>query len=192
MKNIDKEKIKQAVTMILEALGDNPDREGLKDTPDRVARMYEEVFKGMLYSNDEIAEMFGKCFELTDNNNLVTVRDIPIFSYCEHHLALMYNMKVSIAYLPKDKVIGLSKIERIADMVGKRLQLQEKIGEDIAEILQKATGSNDVMVIVEGEHSCMTARGIRSNGAITRTSTIKGLFREDFNLRKEAYDLLSI
>lgn len=137
------------------------------------------------------ADKFCKCFD-TDNNDLVVVQDIPIFSYCEHHLALMYNMTVSIAYIPNGKVLGLSKFARIADMVGKRLQLQERIGSDIAEIVQMATGSNDVLVVVQGEHSCMTARGIKSRGAKTRTATIRGQFENNVDLRKEAYSLMSL
>jgi GTP cyclohydrolase I len=188
---IDKIRIEKAVREILEALGDDPDREGLKETPKRVAKMYQEVFEGMNYRNEEIAEKFCKCFD-TDNNDLVVVQDIPIFSYCEHHMALMYNMTVSIAYIPRGKVLGLSKFARIADMVGKRLQLQERIGSDIAEIIQLATGSQDVLVVVEGEHSCMTARGIKSRGSKTRTATIRGLFKSNVELRKEAYSLMSL
>lgn len=188
---IDKELIEKSVRNILVALGDNPDREGLKETPKRVAKMYMEVFEGMNYTNEEIAEKFSKCFE-TNNNDLVVVKDIPIFSYCEHHLALMYNMSVSIAYIPNGKVLGLSKFARIADMVGKRLQLQEKIGSDIAEIIELATGSKDVLVVVEGEHSCMTARGIKSRGSKTRTATIRGQFESNYELRKETYSLMSL
>lgn len=188
---VDKLRIEKAVREILEALGDDPEREGLKETPKRVAKMYEEVFDGMNYTNKQLAEKFCKCFE-TDNNDLVVIKDIPIFSYCEHHMALMYNMTVSVAYIPNGKVLGLSKFARIADMVGKRLQLQERIGSDIAEIIQLATGSNDVLVVVEGEHSCMTARGIKSRGAKTRTATIRGLFDTNVDLRKEAYSLMSL
>lgn len=188
---IDKLRIEKAVREILESLGDDPEREGLKETPKRVAKMYEEVFEGMNYTNKQLAEKFCKCFE-TDNNDLVVIKDIPIFSYCEHHMALMYNMTVSVAYIPNGKVLGLSKFARIADMVGKRLQLQERIGSDIAEIIQIATGSNDVLVVVEGEHSCMTARGIKSRGAKTRTATIRGLFDTNVDLRKEAYSLMSL
>ena len=181
---IDKEAIKMHIRGILEALGDNPDREGLKDTPDRVARMYEEVFQGMNYTNDELAVMFDKTFEddveyETDSKDMVVVRDIDIFSYCEHHIALMYDMKVTVAYIPAGKVIGLSKIARIADMVSRRLQLQERIGSDIAEIMQKITGSEDVAVIIEGSHSCMTARGIKKPGATTCTTTLRGRFKTD-------------
>lgn len=181
---IDTEAIKEHIRGILIALGDNPDREGLKETPERVARMYEEVFEGMNYTNHEIAEMFCKTFsEELDyeegGQDMVMVRDIDIFSYCEHHMALMYDMKVTVAYLPKGKVIGLSKIARIADMVGKRLQLQERIGSDIAEILQEILGCEDVAVIIEGTHSCMSARGIKKSAATTKTFTLRGRFKED-------------
>ena len=190
-KTIDTDKIEVAVRMLLEALGDDPNREGLVETPKRVAKMYNEVFEGMKYTNDEIAEMFSKCFT-TDNDDLVVVQDIPIFSYCEHHMALMYNMTVSIAYIPNGKVLGLSKFSRIAEMVGKRLQLQEKIGSDIADIIEKATGSKDVLVVVQGEHSCMTARGIKSRGSKTRTAAIRGRFKDNSDLRKETYSLMSL
>ena len=190
-KTIDTDKIEVAVRMLLEALGDDPNREGLVETPKRVAKMYNEVFEGMKYTNDEIAEMFSKCFT-TENDDLVVVKDIPIFSYCEHHMALMYNMTVSIAYIPNGKVLGLSKFSRIAEMVGKRLQLKEKIGSDIADIIEKATGSKDVLVVVQGEHSCMTARGIKSRGSKTRTAAIRGRFKDNSDLRKETYSLMSL
>ena len=181
---IDTEAIKEHVRGILVALGDDPEREGLKETPERVAKMYEEVFEGMNYTNHEIAQMFDKTFdqdlELSGkSDDMVYVRDIEIFSYCEHHLALMYDMRVSVAYLPKGKVLGLSKIARIADMVGKRLQLQERIGSDIAEIMELATDSHDVAVIIEGCHSCMTARGIKKTNAMTTTTTLRGLLIYD-------------
>lgn len=182
---IDKDAIREHIKGILIALGDDPEREGLKDTPDRVARMYEEVFEGMNYTNDEIAEMFDKSFEQPgcESSDMVLVKDIEVFSYCEHHLALMYDMKVSVAYIPNGKVLGLSKIARIADMVAKRLQLQERIGTDIAYIMSKVTGSDDVAVVIEGCHSCMTARGIKNNGAKTVTTTLKGKFADDDRLQ---------
>ncbi|MDD6762654.1 MAG: GTP cyclohydrolase I FolE [Clostridiales bacterium] len=189
-KEFDHEKIKSAVRALIEALGDDPEREGLKETPDRVARMYDEVFEGMRYTNNDIAQMFNKCFEDVHSNDLVLVKDIEVFSYCEHHLALMYNMKCHVGYIPNGKVIGLSKIARICDMVSKRLQLQERICADIADIMQKVCETEDVIVIVEGEHSCMTARGIKSRGAKTRTSAIRGLFESDYELRHEVYELL--
>ncbi|MBE5925001.1 MAG: GTP cyclohydrolase I FolE [Lachnospiraceae bacterium] len=189
---IDQEAIKKHIKGIIEALGDDPNREGLKDTPDRVARMYAEVFDGMNYTNDEIAQMYSKCFEITDDGkqDMVVVRDIDVFSYCEHHLALMYDMKVSVAYIPKGKVIGLSKIARIADLVAKRLQLQERIGTDIAEIIQKATNSPDVAVYIEGTHSCMSARGIKKSAATTVTTTFRGQFENDINMQNKLMLLL--
>lgn len=187
----DREKIMKAVTMIIEAIGDDPTREGLIGTPDRVARMYEEIYEGMAYSNDQIAEMFSTCFETSeDNDSLVTITDIPVFSSCEHHLALMYDMSVSIGYIPtKGRVIGLSKAARIAEMCAHRLQLQEKLGEDIAEVIKKVTGSDDVIVVIKGKHSCMTSRGVKSP-AVTKTATIHGRFRTVSDLRKEFYSLL--
>ena len=185
---IDTAAIKEHIRGIIVALGDDPEREGLKDTPERVARMYEEVFEGMNYTNEEVAEMFNKTFEQeldleSSENDVVVVKDIDIFSHCEHHLALMYDMKVTVAYVPNGKVIGLSKIARICDMVSKRLQLQERIGSDIAEVMQKVTGSEDVAVLVEGCHSCMSARGIKKSNAKTFTTTLRGRFRTDMALQ---------
>lgn len=182
--------IKESIRNIITALGDDPDRPGLVETPDRVARMYDEVFEGMRYTNDEIAEMFDKCFEEPEAKDLVLMKDINAFSYCEHHLALMYNMKVSVAYIPDGRVIGLSKIARIVDMVCKRLQLQERIGSDIADILEKILHTHDIMVVIEGEHSCMTARGIKKPGTVTNSAVLRGLFKENGNLRNEVYSLL--
>lgn len=190
MKSIDTEKIKQAVTMLLEALGDDPEREGLKETPKRVAKMYQEVFEGMCYTNSEIAQMFNKCFEDTTTGDLVVIENIPVFSYCEHHIALMYDMKVSVGYIPKGKVIGLSKVARIADMCAKRLQLQERIGTDIYEVLREVLGTEDIIVVIEGSHSCMTARGIKKVGSLTKTACCKGLFRDNNDLRTEFYNLI--
>lgn len=187
MKEIDTEAVAYHIRGLLEALGDDPDREGLKETPERVARMYEEVFEGMKYTNEEIAQMFDKTFSEDEEGgadrygDMVVVKDIDIFSYCEHHLALMYDMKVTVAYVPNGKVIGLSKIARIADMVAKRLQLQERIGTDIADIITQVTGSEDVAVYIEGCHSCMTARGIRKTNTKTYTQTLRGRFQNESN-----------
>lgn len=186
---IDKEAIKEHVRGILIALGDDPYREGLVETPDRVARMYEEVFEGMNYTNDELAEMFGKTFAedgvARQAGDMVFVKDIEVFSYCEHHMALMYDMKVSVAYIPNGRVLGLSKIARIADMVAKRLQLQERIGSDIAYVISKAAGTEDVAVMIEAHHSCMTARGIKKPGSKTMTTTLRGRFESDTALQNK-------
>lgn len=188
---IDKEAIEFHIKEILKALGDDPEREGLKDTPKRVARMYEEVFEGMNYSNDDIVKMFDKTFEeedyYNDSKDMVVVKDIEIFSYCEHHMALMYDMKVTVAYLPKKRIIGLSKIARIADMVGKRLQLQERIGSDIAYVMSKIIESEDVAVIIEASHSCMTARGIKKTSAKTLSTTFRGAFQGNTELQNKLF-----
>lgn len=184
---IDQKAIEEHIRGILVALGDDPEREGIKDTPQRVARMYAEVFEGMNYSNAELAEMFAKSFEVPSKSeeDMVVVKDIEVFSYCEHHLALMYDMKVTVAYIPRGRVIGLSKIARIADMVAKRLQLQERIGTDIAEVISLATGSPDVAVYIEGNHSCMTARGIKKPSAKTVTTTFRGRFEKEMDLQNK-------
>lgn len=182
---IDQRAIEEHIRGILTALGDDPDREGLKDTPKRVAQMYAEVFEGMNYTNHEIAEMFGKTFEEgfelhpDESGRVVVMKDIDMFSYCEHHMALMYDMKATVAYIPKGKVIGLSKIARVCDMVGRRLQLQEKIGRDIADIMTEITGSEDVAVTLEACHSCVTARGIKKTNTRTFTAELRGQFRTD-------------
>lgn len=193
---IDKQAVKEHIRGLLIALGDDPDREGLKETPDRVARMYEEVFAGMNYSNEEIAHMFDKSFtddfsEVSGSDDIVLVKDIDIFSYCEHHLALMYDMQVSVAYIPKGRVLGLSKIARIADMASKRLQLQERIGADIAQIMTIASGSDDVAVIIKGCHSCMSARGIKKEQSSTVTTTFTGNFKTDVDLQNRLYMMLN-
>ncbi len=187
---MDLKKIEYHVRGILEAIGEDVDREGLKDTPKRVARMYEEVFSSISLTNDEIADILDVTFdehEIYENKqkDMVFIKDIDIFSYCEHHMALMYNMKVTVGYLPKGRVIGLSKIARIAQMVSKRLQLQERIGNDILYIMKKITGSDDVAIMITGDHSCMTARGVKNIGATTVTTALSGKFETDGNLLNE-------
>ena len=190
---IDTKAIEEHIRGILIALGDDPDREGLKETPQRVARMYTEVFEGMNYSNAEIAEMFNKSFEQQGgSDDFVLVKDIEAFSYCEHHMALMYDMKISVAYITNGRVLGLSKIARIADMACKRLQLQERIGSDIAEIMELASGSSDIAVFIEANHSCMTARGIKKPGSKTSTVTLRGRFQNDTALQNRLMMQLSI
>lgn len=186
----NKPKIEELIKALLVELGDDPNRPGLLETPKRVAKACCELFEGMRYTNDEIAERYNKCFEEAAGGNMVVVKDIPLFSFCEHHLMLMYNMHAHIAYVPKDRVIGLSKISRVVTMVGKRLQLQERIGQDILEVLKKILKTEDIAVVIEGEHSCMTARGIRSMGSKTRTANLSGVFREKAETRNEFYNLI--
>ena len=183
---IDTKAVEEHIRGLIEALGDDPKRPGLVDTPARVARMYSEVFEGMNYSNHEIAQMFDRTFDDdidTSKEKIVVMKDIEFFSYCEHHMALMYDMKASVAYIPNGKVIGLSKIVRVCEMVGKRLQLQERIGQDIADIISEITGSADIAVVIEGKHSCVNARGIKNHNAVTLTEEYRGRFMEDPDLR---------
>ena len=144
----------------------------------------------MCYTNEEIAQKFNKCFEDTTTGDLVVVDNIPVFSYCEHHMALMYDMKVSVGYIPNGKVIGLSKIARIADMCAKRLQLQERIGTDIYEVLKQVLNTENIIVVIEGSHSCMTARGIKKVNSKTKTACCKGIFMNNPTLRQEFYSLI--
>jgi GTP cyclohydrolase I len=174
----------EAAPGIIEAVGDDPDREGLRETPKRFADMMAEQFAYTAVSNEDIAREFEKTFA-TPENDMVVVKDIPIFSHCEHHIALMYNMKAAVGYIPHGRVIGLSKIARIADAVSKRFQIQERIGTDIRDVMEMVTDSPDVIVYIEGEHSCMTARGIKKPGTRTRTIASSGAFKTDSALRGE-------
>lgn len=187
-----KKRIEKLIRQLLIELQDDPDRPGLKGTPERIARMYEEIFEGQRYTNDDLVKMFDVTFDQNTvaSKSLVVEKDISAFSTCEHHMALMYDMKISVGYVPQDKVIGLSKLNRIVDLCAKRLQLQEKLGEDIAYVVSKIIGTDDVAVYIEGKHACVTSRGIKDKNAVTRTSTLKGAFMSDFNLRSEFLSLV--
>ena len=177
-----------AVKRLLAAMNIKSERHTDFDkTPERVIKMLAEVWQGEQYTNDEIAALFGKTFD-SKESAMVIVADIPCFSYCEHHLALIYNLKISVGYLPHGKVIGLSKVARIADMVCRRLQLQERICSDIADVMTKIIGE-DVIVYAEGEHSCMTARGIKKNGSITKTISYHAKFKNE-TYRQEFFSTL--
>lgn len=185
----DREKCEKAVKLLLESFGENPEREGLLETPRRVAGYWEELLEGNEYTNEEIGNMFKKEFEVSSNP--LVVKEIKnVYSHCEHHLALMFNMKVVVAYVPvktedgKYKVIGLSKIPRIVDLCAKRLQLQEKLAEDIAECIKIATGSEDVYVNIVGDHACVSARGAKSDG-FTDVTSLHGKFIDNIALRDE-------
>jgi GTP cyclohydrolase I len=187
---MDLDKIKFQIKGLLEALGEDPEREGLLETPERVANALSEVLEGIAYSNEEIASMFGKTFESPTAGNtddIIVVRDISVFSFCEHHLALMYDMTVTVAYIPRERILGLSKIARIADMAAKRLTIQERLGRDICEIIRLAADTEDVGVFISGKHSCITARGIKNAGSVTSTSTLSGRFLTDNDLRQKLY-----
>ena len=186
-KKFNLKKIEKLIRKLLIELNDDPDRPGLIETPKRVAKMYQEIFEGQLYSNDEIAAMFDKCFDINTVNTggLVIEKDILAFSTCEHHLAVIYDMKISIGYIPKDKVIGLSKLNRICQMCAKRLQLQEKLGEDIADVLEKILKTDDIAVFIEAKHMCVAMRGIKDIQSSTASSVLKGRFMSNPSLRSE-------
>lgn len=185
-----KQEAEDAVRTLLAYIGEDVNREGLQETPARVVKAMGEVFYGAQLTNDEIAAMHGKCFVDGATRDMVVVRDIPCFSFCEHHLMLMYDMTVSIAYLPNGKILGLSKFARIAKAVCARPQVQERIGADIASIIGKVTGTENVAVYIRAKHSCMTARGANSGG-YTKTATLRGRFLTDERLRAEAIAALS-
>ena len=177
---MDIPKIEEAVRMFLSAIGEDPTREGLVETPKRVAKMYAELLEGIQYTNQDIAVMYDKTFSIDgeSNKDMVLVKDISAFSFCEHHIALMYDMKISIAYIPDKRVLGLSKIARIANMVCKRLQLQEKISNDIYEVMKEVLKTEDIAIHIEAKHSCMTARGIKNPSAVTITNKFSGKFQQ--------------
>ena len=184
---MDKQKIENAVRDILEAIGEDPDRDGLKETPARVARMYEEVFSGL----SEDAHDHLKLFDEKGNDELVIVRDIPLYSMCEHHL-LPFVGKAHIAYIPADgRIIGLSKLARIVNVYARRPQVQERLTAQIADFLYEELGAKSVAVVVEAEHLCMTMRGVRAAGALTKTSALRGYARTDAKRRSEVMMLLS-
>ena len=180
---VDKPRIERAVREILEAIGEDPEREGLIDTPARVARMYEEIFEGLRVDPSEYLQTQ---FE-SDHDEMVMVRDIPMYSACEHHL-LPWIGKAHVAYIPSDdgRVTGLSKLARLVDAYAKRPQVQERLTSQIADELDRTLEPKGVMVVIEAEHLCMTMRGIRKPGATTVTSAVRGLFRQNVATREEA------
>jgi GTP cyclohydrolase IA len=183
MAEIDREKVEQAVRLILEGIGDDPDRDGVKDTPRRVAEMFEEIFAGVGVDPTPIPQaVSGANFD-----EMIMVKDIPLQSLCEHHL-LPFNGQAHVAYIPnKDgRITGLSKIARVVDVLSKRPQVQERLTTEIADTIERALEPRGVFVMIEAEHLCMTMRGIKKPGSITVTSAVRGLFRNDARTRQEA------
>ncbi|MGL1891512.1 MAG: GTP cyclohydrolase I FolE [Spirochaetaceae bacterium] len=184
---MDKEKIERAVRDILEAIGENPDREGLLDTPRRVAKMYEEIFSSVGKDPAEDLQVF---FEEDGHEELILVKDIPFYSCCEHHLVPFFG-KAHIGYIPRDgKITGLSKLARVVDTVSKRPQLQERFTTQICDALEKQLHPLGVIVVVEAEHMCMTMRGVKKSGSKTITSGVRGCFQTDAKARAEALQLI--
>lgn len=183
---MDKERIQNAVREILIAVGEDPDREGLIETPKRVANMYEEIFAGLT----EDPKQHIKLFNEHSNDEMVIVKDIPFYSMCEHHLLPFFG-KAHIGYIPSDnKIIGLSKLARIVDNFAKKPQVQERLTSDIADFLNDNLQPKGVAVIMEAEHMCMTMRGARAAGTKTQTSALRGIMRSDAKTRAEVLSLL--
>ncbi len=181
----DHEKIKQGVRMILEGVGEDPGREGLVETPDRVARMYEEIFSGLYM---DAAEPLAKRFHVA-GNEMVLEKDIVFYSTCEHHLMPFFG-KAHVAYIPKGEVVGLSKIARTVEVFAKRPQLQEQLTEQIADAINEQLHPMGVMVMVEAEHTCMTMRGVKKPGSKTVSYVTRGIFAEDTALQDRFFQLV--
>lgn len=184
---MDKEKIAKAVRDILEAIGEDPNREGLKDTPHRIAKMYEEIFIGLKEDPRKHLEIY---FEEEKHEELVLVKDISFYSMCEHHLVPFFG-KCHVGYIPEGgKLTGLSKLARVVETVARRPQLQERLTSTIADIIMEKLDPYGVIVVVEAEHMCMTMRGVKKPGSTTVTSAVRGIFKKDAKSRAEAMSLI--
>ena len=184
---MNKDKIKEGVRLIIEAVGEDLNREGLIETPNRIAKMYTEIFSGL---GQTAQEHLSKTFEV-ESNDLVVEKDITFYSMCEHHFLPFYG-KVHIAYIPDGRVAGLSKLARTVEVYAQKPQLQERLTKEITDALMEYLGAQGAMVIIEAEHMCMTMRGIKKPGAKTVTSTYRGRFAEDENLKNEVFRMISL
>lgn len=182
---MDKEKIKKGVKLILEGIGEDITREGLLETPERIARMYEELAAGY---KDDAAEHLKKRFTV-ESNDMVLEKDIPFYSFCEHHMLPFYG-KAAIAYIPNGEVVGLSKIARTLEVYAKRFQLQERLTAQVADVFMKELNAQGVMVLIEAEHMCMTMRGIKKPGSKTVTVVTRGAFCDNEALQNQFYHML--
>ncbi len=182
---MDKDKVKAGFRMILEGVGENPDREGLLDTPRRVADMYEELFAGLHKNPDDL---MATCFA-EDFDEMILVKDIDFQSMCEHHF-LPFTGKAHVAYIPSDKVVGLSKIARVVEHFARQPQIQERMTREIANFIQEKLNPRGVAVVLESEHMCMTMRGIKKPGSKMLTSQLKGVFKKNQDTREEFMSLI--
>lgn len=182
---VDLKKVEQAITLLLEGIGEDVNREGLKDTPNRIARMYEEIYKGM---DEDAAGHLSKTFTV-ESNEIVVVKDITFYSMCEHHLMPFYG-KVHIAYLPDGKVVGLSKLARTVEVYARRPQIQEQMTIQIAEAIMEHLKPQGVMVMAEAEHLCMTMRGVEKPGSQTVTMAARGCFQTDSKLQQYFFEMI--
>ena len=183
---VNEEKVREAVKLLLEGIGEDPDREGLKDTPDRIARMYTELMAGY---DDKPSNHLSRTFQ-AENNEMVLEKDIVFYSMCEHHMMPFFG-KAHIAYIPNGKVVGLSKLARCVETYARRLQIQEKMTAQIADALMEELKPQGVMIVVEAEHLCMTARGVKKPGSKTTTVVTRGAFSENERLQDLFFKLLN-
>lgn len=182
---VDQEKVKEAIKLLLEGIGEDINREGIKETPDRIARMYTELVGGM---DMDVKEILSKTFSVS-SNEMILEKDITMYSMCEHHMLPFYG-KVHIAYIPKDKVVGLSKLARTVEVFARRLQIQEQLTSQIADALMENLDAKGVMVMIEAEHMCMTMRGIKKPGSKTVTYVCRGRFEKDQKLQNKFFNLV--
>ncbi len=186
-KMIDQEKIKTAINMIIEAIGEDPNREGLIETPDRIARMYNEIFSGI---NETPEKHLSKVFKVK-NDDIVIEKDIQFYSMCEHHFLPFFG-KAHIAYIPDGKVVGLSKLARTVEVFAKRPQLQERLTSQIADSLMEYLNCKGSMVVIEAEHLCMSMRGVKKWGSKTTTLVTRGVFKDDPSLQQQVLNMISM
>ena len=184
---VDYEKVKEAVRLLLEGIGEDPDREGLLETPDRMARMFQEICGGM---DEDAGVHLSKVFT-TQSSEMVLEKDIVFYSMCEHHMMPFYG-KAHVAYIPDGKVVGLSKLARTVEVYARRLQIQENMTDQIAEAIMEHLSPKGVMVLVEAEHMCMTMRGIKKPGSKTVSVATKGVFKDNEALQNQFYHLLHL
>ncbi len=182
---VNKEKVKEAIRLLLEGIGEDVTREGLRDTPDRIARMYEELLAGM---DDDAAVHLSRTFSAS-NNEMIVEKDITLYSMCEHHMLPFYG-KAHIAYIPNEKVVGISKLARCVEVFARRLQIQEQLTAQVADALMENLAPKGVMVMIEAEHMCMTMRGVKKPGTKTVTYVCRGAFENDVNLQNAFFNLV--
>jgi GTP cyclohydrolase I len=183
----DDEKVRRGVRLILEGIGEDPDREGVVDTPRRVADMYREIFEGM----DANPEDTVPVIKGAGHDEMIMVKDIPLYAMCEHHL-VPFTGRAHVAYIPNEdgRITGLSKLARLVDVLSRRPQVQERLTTEIADALDRALDPRGVFVVIEAEHLCMTMRGVKKPGSLTVTSAVRGRFRSDARTRSEAMSLI--
>ncbi len=183
---VDEKKVREAITLLLEGLGEDVNREGLRETPDRIARMYTEILAG---NDDDAAVHLSKCFH-AENNEIVLEKDIVFYSMCEHHMMPFFG-KAHIAYIPDGKVVGLSKLARTVEVFARRLQIQEQMTAQIADAIMEELKPQGVMVVLEAEHLCMTMRGVKKPGSKTVTMIARGAFEKDDHLKNMFFQMLN-